>query len=64
MLSIRYNTKETILLLYNSNIERVGRKEVMKLKSSLVVLSNMTLGFTTVKYPDLNCFLSISNIRL
>lgn len=54
---------EIVLLLSNSNIKGAGREEAMKLKSSLVVLSRGSPGFTTVEYPDLHCFLGISNIR-
>ena len=63
-MSIRYNPKETILLLYNSNIKGVSRKEVIELKSSFIVLTRGSLGFTIVKYLDLDCLLYISNIYL
>ena len=64
MSSIRGYLIETVLLLYNSNIEGTSRKEVMKLKSSLVVLSRGGPGFTIVEYPDLYYFLCIYNIWL
>jgi hypothetical protein len=53
-----------VVLLCDANIKGAGRKDAMKLKLSLVVLSRRALGFTIVEYLDLNCLLCISNIHL
>ena len=62
MLSIRCNTKETILLLCNSNIKGASREEAIELKSSLVVLTRGSPRPATVEYPDLDCLLCINDI--
>ena len=64
MRSVRGYLIETVLLLSNSNIEGTSRKEAMKLKSSLVVLSRGSLRFATVEYLDLDSLLCITHIDL
>ena len=59
MRSVRGYPIEAVLLLSNSNIEGTSRKEAMKLKSSLVVLSGGSPRFATVEYPDLNRFFCV-----
>ena len=63
MRGIGYDSKKAILL-YNLNIEGVGRKEVVQLKPNLITFISRSPGFATVKYPDLNCLLCINNIWL
>lgn len=63
MRSIKDDTQKTIFSLCNSNIEVIALGETVQLKASLIIMMRMRPRFSTVKDPDFNFFLCISDMN-